>query len=242
MNDNNNLLKCSVLIVDDDESNLQLAAKIINNAGYDVLIAEDGRSALEILETTIPDAILLDIIMPGINGLEVCKEIRSKPEFSSVPILFLSGSNKESSVEKGLEIGGSDYIVKPFNERVLLARLKHHIKSGQYEKKISENNRVLTEQNFLLTEMKEKLVDMNNALEIQIEKNLMIFASLNDIIRNPLTVAMSLIEMNEDESSSRIIEQLKKIDSAIDNLDRGFIESDKVRAYLVKHYNFNLEK
>ena len=218
-----------ILIVDDSENNLQIAAKIVNGAGYLVLMASDGKSALEIINTTIPDAILLDIMMPGMSGLEVCKLIKSRQEFSSVPVLFLSARGEDALIEEGLEIGGSDYITKPFRDRVLLARIRLHIERGLHQKELQRKNQVLTE-------MKEEVLAANNALEKQIEKNLAVFATLNDTIRNPLTIAMMMLEMQETEESKTIISHLERIDAVIDDLDRGFLDSDKVRSYLKKHY------
>jgi len=111
----------TVLIVDDNENNLQIAAKVVSGAGFQVMLAPDGQSALELIEEEIPDAILLDIMMPHMDGLEVCRRLKKKTGCEDIPIIFLTALGEEDRIEEGLSIGGVDYVTKPFSERVLLA-------------------------------------------------------------------------------------------------------------------------
>ncbi|PKL59270.1 MAG: hypothetical protein CVV33_08700, partial [Methanomicrobiales archaeon HGW-Methanomicrobiales-4] len=130
---------------------------------------------------------------------------------------------------------GVDYVTKPFDERVLLARLRSHIDRGIYQKKILDFNRILNEKNQILEDMKETLLAVNKDLEEQIGKNVEVFATLNDKIRNPLCVVATMLEMDDHAYSASIIEQLDRIDKVVDDLDKGFVESEKVKAYLKKH-------
>jgi DNA-binding response OmpR family regulator len=227
----------SVLIVDDNEKNLQIAAKVVSKAGYRVMLAPDGMSALELIIEQPPDVILLDIMMPGIDGLEVCRRIKEISGCDDIPIIFLSAMGEENSIEEGLSLGGADYVTKPFSERVLLARLRSHIERAQYQKKLAHYSRELEEKNQNLVLLKEKILAVNQDLEKQIEKNIQIFATLNDKIRNPLCVVVTMLEMQDNENSGSIIEQLNRIDKVVDDLDKGFIESEKVKAYLKKHHD-----
>ncbi len=205
-----------VLIVDDNENNLQITAQVIHNAGYQVLLASNGVHALELATEEYPDIILLDIMMPGMDGLEVCRRLQSDENLCNIPVIFLSAMDEDESIETGLEIGGSDYVTKPFSEKVLLARLKSHIDKSRYQR---------------------RLVTLNQTLDEQIQKNILMLAAINDQIRNPLTIAVAMIEMSEIENGSSIIEALKRIDAVIDQIDKGFIESDKIREYLRKHHH-----
>jgi DNA-binding response OmpR family regulator len=235
--DRDNFNDLSVLIVDDNEDNLQIAAKVVSSAGFRVILAQDGTRALAHTNEEIPDAILLDIMMPGLDGLEVCRQLKLRPELEEIPIIFLSALGDEKKIEEGLTIGGVDYVIKPFSERVLLARLILHIERGLYLKKIRENNRELAEKNRILEEMHTEIRAVNTDLETQIEKNLHIFAALGDQIRNPLSVMVTMLEMHENPEMEGIIAQIHRIDKAVDNLDKGFVDSDKVRQYLKKHYS-----
>lgn len=111
----------TVLIIDDDEGIRELLRLFLLKKGYDVLQAEDGFQALELLEQTKPDLILLDVEMPGMNGLEVCEKIRLK---TTLPILFVSYRKELVYKIQGLEAGGDDYITKPFDFNELEARIR----------------------------------------------------------------------------------------------------------------------
>ena len=116
----------TILIVDDTVANLDLLAELLDN--YDIIDATSGEEALEILEEEKVDLILLDIMMPGMDGFEVCRRLREKPETKEIPIIFITAKNDEDSIEKAYDIGGSDYITKPFKPKELRARVKMQLK------------------------------------------------------------------------------------------------------------------
>lgn len=109
-----------ILIVDDDAQIRQLAGKFLREHGHRVTVARDGREMRQVLESAAIDLILLDLMLPGGNGLELCKEIRTR---SSLPIIMLTARGSETDRIVGLEIGADDYVAKPFNPRELLARI-----------------------------------------------------------------------------------------------------------------------
>lgn len=111
----------SVLIVDDDPHIREVVSYALEQAGHDVQACEDGRAGLEAALAASKDLVVLDIMMPKMDGIEVCRRLREK---SSVPILFLSAKDEEIDKVIGLEVGGDDYITKPFSTRELVARVK----------------------------------------------------------------------------------------------------------------------
>jgi two-component system, OmpR family, response regulator MprA len=111
-----------VLVVDDEPSVRQALQRALSFEGYDVLVAEDGRTALDTLLTRQPDAILLDVAMPGIDGLEVCRRLRAAGD--RTPILMLTARHATADRVAGLDAGADDYLVKPFALEELLARLR----------------------------------------------------------------------------------------------------------------------
>lgn len=119
-----------VLLVDDDKHIREVVRFALTRAGHDVLEAADGRAALDAFAAHAVDAIVLDIIMPEEDGLEVCRKIRAK---STVPILFLSSRDDEFDRVLGLEIGGDDYVTKPFSPRELVARVKAMLRRAQMQ-------------------------------------------------------------------------------------------------------------
>lgn len=139
MSDNNKL----ILIVDDVPRNLQVLATILYDVGYEIAIAENGKTALEILHTISPDLILLDIMMPDVDGFEVCRQIKSNPELTSIPIIFLTAKNDTDSIVRSFEIGASDYVTKPFNAIELKARVKTHLQLREKTKRLEQVNQEL---------------------------------------------------------------------------------------------------
>jgi CheY-like chemotaxis protein len=117
------LSRCTVLLVDDAEENLDILVETLGNE-LDLTVATDGESALEILTEEIPDLILLDIEMPGMDGFEVCRRIKANPVTESIPIIFLSGRSLAPDRAKGKELGAVDFITKPFVAADVLARAR----------------------------------------------------------------------------------------------------------------------
>ena len=114
-----------ILVVDDDQNICELLRLYIEKEGFEVRIANDGRKALEIFEEQNPDLIMLDIMLPELDGWQVCREIRKK---SQCPIIMLTAREEETDKVLGLELGADDYITKPFSMRELLARVKANIR------------------------------------------------------------------------------------------------------------------
>lgn len=114
-----------LLVVDDNESNLDILLGLL--ADYDVIVALDGHSALDLLRHELPDVILLDIVMPGIDGYEVCARIKANPRWRDIPILFITARTDEASLVRAFDVGGSDYVTKPFRSRELLARVRTQV-------------------------------------------------------------------------------------------------------------------
>jgi DNA-binding response OmpR family regulator len=117
-----------VLLIDDDRRLFELLTTYLEQNGVSVTGAPDGRTGLAKLETDVYDAVLLDVMMPGMDGLEVCKKIRAR---SRIPILMLTAKGDETDRVVGLELGADDYIAKPFGPRELLARLKAVLRRAQ---------------------------------------------------------------------------------------------------------------
>lgn len=118
------LLKETILVVDDETHILELIKFNLENVGYKVETAETGEAALEFCKHQVPDLIILDIMLPGIDGLEVCRILRSDISTAKVPIIMLTAKGEEMDKVTGLEIGADDYIAKPFGIRELIARIK----------------------------------------------------------------------------------------------------------------------
>lgn len=113
--------KPKVLVVEDSKTNVHILVGLLQD--YDVMVALDGEAALELLGRETPDVILLDIVMPGMDGFEVCRRIKDRQDLSSIPILFITAQTDEASIIQAFDIGGNDYVTKPFRSKELLARV-----------------------------------------------------------------------------------------------------------------------
>lgn len=120
------LSECKVLIVDDTEENIDILIEALGNE-YDISVAMDGETALESLEEEIPDIILLDIMMPDMDGYEVCRRIKENKQLSKVPIIFSTAMTDIDSKVKGLELGADDYITKPFDILEVKNKVNNHL-------------------------------------------------------------------------------------------------------------------
>jgi two-component system alkaline phosphatase synthesis response regulator PhoP len=124
------MAKETILIVDDEEDILDLIHYNLTKEGYEVHKVTTGEEALESSRESVPDLILLDLMLPGIDGLEVCKIIKNDPKTHNVPIIMLTAKGEENDIVTGLELGADDYIPKPFSPRVLLARVHAILRRG----------------------------------------------------------------------------------------------------------------
>ena len=154
-----------ILIVDDTPTNLDVISEALNDAGYTVAIATSGERALKQLERRSPDLILLDVMMPGIDGFETCQRLKANPKTCDIPVIFMTALSDADSKIKGFEVGAVDYITKPFQEREVLARVKTHLQlsflTQNLEQQVSEKNAQLQASQLQLIQ-KEKMSALGN--------------------------------------------------------------------------------
>ena len=126
-----------ILIVDDEETNIDILMEILGE-DYDIYAATDTQTALEILKEEKIDLLLLDVLMPDINGFELCKLIKGDEDLKDIPVIFITALTDEESIEKAFEVGGNDYITKPFKPKEVIARVKTQLKLKKYQEKLKE--------------------------------------------------------------------------------------------------------
>lgn len=114
----------TVLIVDDESYIVKSLSFVMKNAGFETCSAGDGEEALQKLDEMVPDLVILDVMMPKLDGFEVCKAIRANPAWSSIKIIMLTAKGRDTEREKGLALGADDYLTKPFSTRDILKRVQ----------------------------------------------------------------------------------------------------------------------
>jgi phosphoserine phosphatase RsbU/P len=154
-----------ILVVDDIIKNIQLLGSILGKQGYAVSYATDGVKAIEMAACEPFDLILLDVMMPGMDGFEVCRRLKQQPRTEAIPILFLTAKSEQDDIVRGLQEGAVDYLTKPFNSAELLARVNTHMtlqkakadlvrNKAELERKNRELERLLAENQKALSEIK----------------------------------------------------------------------------------------
>ncbi|HEY2585419.1 MAG TPA: response regulator transcription factor [Tepidisphaeraceae bacterium] len=116
--------KGTILVIDDEKDLIELVRYNLEKEGYDVIAAADGQSGLEVVKRHRPDLVMLDLMMPGLDGLQVCQQLRSDPRAGRIPVIMLTAKATEADRIVGLELGADDYITKPFSPREVVARVK----------------------------------------------------------------------------------------------------------------------
>ena len=157
-----------ILIVDDNSKNIQVLATVLAKNNYEVEYALRGKDAIEIVKSEDFELILLDIMMPGMDGFDTCIALKKIENRKDIPVIFLTAKTEIESITRGFEIGGVDYITKPFNDKELLKRISTHLELKKSKEKLKEVNQWLEaqveERTRELKSAKEELEKANNEL------------------------------------------------------------------------------
>jgi putative two-component system response regulator len=181
-----------VLMVDDNPTNLQVLQATLEGRGYRLLAARDGASALAVTTKALPDLILLDIMMPEMDGYEVCRRLKADPATFEIPIIFLSALTQTEDKVKGLELGAVDYITKPFQPEEVIARVNTHLTLRCLQQQLSIANAELTE--------------LNENLEKKVEER------SQELLRSRDSIIFAMAKMTEarDDDTGKHLERICK--------------------------------
>jgi adenylate cyclase len=201
-----------ILLVEDAPANIQMVASILKEQGCQLSVATGGEQALEILERVRPDLILLDVIMPGIDGFETCRRIKASNTWREIPIIFLTARNDTEDIVRGFEAGAVDYVSKPFHAAELVARVRTHL---ALDTLFRENQRLLL--NVLPSSIAERLKKEEGIIAERFEDVSVLFADIVGF--TPLSAQLS---------PSELLNLLNKVFSGFDELvERNRVEKIK---------------
>lgn len=151
-----------VLIVDDNPTNLGVLLNYLEHAGFRVLVAESGESALKRVHYVMPDIILLDVMMPGMDGFETCLRLKQNAETSQIPIIFMTALNQTEDKVRGFELGAVDYVTKPLQHAEVLARIRTHLSIYTLQAELAQKNSRLEQE---MAEKQQVIAELKEALE-----------------------------------------------------------------------------
>lgn len=194
--------EADILIVDDTPANLRLLSGLLKQGGYRVRPVTEGRLALNAARKQIPDLILLDVNMPEMDGYEVCEALKADDQLSGIPVIFVSALAETTDKVRGFQVGGVDYITKPFQFEEVRARVETHLQIARLRARISKSNRKLRAANNRLTELTELEENLTNLI-------------IHDL-RGPLTGIMGYLELLQINSAGSLPEEFREdIDKAL---------------------------
>lgn len=215
----------SILIVDDTTKNIQIVAQVLKGLNYQMAFAVSGKEALEQIYSNNFDLILLDIMMPEMDGYEVCRILKSSEDYKDIPIIFLSAKSDTEDIVKGFDLGAVDYLTKPFKPAELLARVRTHLSLKAAREKIEEQKIKLEIQNEELMEMARLRDDIERITHHDLKNPLNAIIQFPDLIKSigPLTEKQELLLKNIEVSG---FQMLNMINSSLDlvKMERGSYE------------------
>ena len=226
-----------ILVVDDETAVTDLLAYNLRKAGYETLLAADGREALRLARQSNPDLILLDLMLPEVDGLDVCRELRKTSE---MPVIMLTARGEEIDRVVGLELGADDYICKPFSMRELLARIKAVLRRAQPAEPTGKPSTILRGKGSLWLDVESRVVTVGEA---NLALTRLEFDLLNMLLTNTGRV-LTRERLLEQVWGYDFVGDTRAVDSAIKRLRaklRGAsTEADSIEAVRGVGYRFNL--
>ena len=231
----------AILLVDDNPTNLQLLFETLDGRGYKLLIAKDGKAALSIAGKAQPNLILLDIMMPEIDGYEVCRQLKADPATTEIPVIFLSALTDTEDKVHGLDLGAVDYVTKPFQPDEVIARVNTHLTIYRLKKALDQKNKELKEANALLEERVKKrtaqLQELNTAYQRFVPReflNLLMKESILDVILGDQTAQQMTVLFSDIRGWTTLSEDMTAQESF--NFINAFL--NRVSPVITAHQGF----
>jgi len=242
----------TILIVDDNSANLGVLSDALSQAGFEVRVAKSGKMALERVKYALPDLILLDVMMPEMDGFETCRRLQANPETTHIPVIFMTALSDTANKVEGFQLGAVDYITKPFQQEEVLARVKLHLKLHVLAEKLEEKNMLLEQKVVEVSKAYEDLQKMQIKL-IQSEKMSglgQLAAGIAHEINNPINFIAGNLGYAQQYAHNLLkiihlyqedyVNPTPRIQTAIDEIELEFLEEDFIK--ILKSINLGTQR
>jgi two-component system, OmpR family, alkaline phosphatase synthesis response regulator PhoP len=170
-----------ILVVDDEQDILELLSYNLEREGYSVIPVETGEAAVEKASSQKPDLIILDLMLPGIDGVEVCRRLRSREMIKDIPIIMLTAKSEDSDVITGLEVGADDYVAKPFSPKVLIARIRTQLRRKQSRELPAKEEPLIFIHDIVIDTVRHEVKAGDHVTDLSVTE----FSILEFLARNP---------------------------------------------------------
>ncbi len=214
-------LSKKILIVDDSKTNLSVISNLLSSKNYVISFAVSGEMALKIVQKDPPELILMDVLMPGLNGFETCRELKKNPATEKIPVIFVSANKDTENIVQGLEAGGVDYVGKPLVEKEILARVALHLEVAELRNSLEEKVKIRTKE---LENANNQLTKSKELVEASLRVKNDFFARVSHEFRTPLNAIIGfseLLQMNFENTLTQ--NQIKDIDN-INNAGKALLK------------------
>ena len=242
----------TILIVDDNSANLGVLSDALSQAGFEVRVAKSGKMALERVKYALPDLILLDVMMPEMDGFETCRRLQANPETTQIPVIFMTALSDTANKVEGFQLGAVDYITKPFQQEEVLARVKLHLKLHVLAEKLEEKDMLLEQKVVEVSKAYEDLQKMQIKL-IQSEKMSglgQLAAGIAHEINNPINFIAGNLDYAQEYAHNLLkiihlyqedyVNPTPRIQAAIDEIELEFLEEDFIK--ILNSINFGTQR
>jgi signal transduction histidine kinase len=191
-----------LLIVDDNATNLHVLSDVLDEAGFEVRVAQNGEMALQKVQYDPPELILLDVMMPGLNGFETCEKLKADPKTREIPVIFMTALSETVDKVRGLSLGAVDYITKPFQQDEVLARVRTHLQISRLTKSLAQQNLQLRAEVRARMKAEEELKRLADSLERQVEERT---KELKDALTNLEQTQLQLVQQEKMASLGQLV-------------------------------------
>jgi signal transduction histidine kinase len=229
-----------ILIIDDSPTNIMLLSELLQESGFTVWIARDGETAIEKVAEELPDLILLDVLMPGPDGFEICQRLKSNPFTSEVPIIFMTALSDPVDKVKGMNLGAVDYITKPFRQEEVLARVKTHLKIRKLTKSLAKQNQLLKQEIQDKIAVEARLQKLTEELEKRVEERT---AELTQAMYDLQKAQLQLVQKEKMSTLGQLVAGVAhEINNPINFIAVNLTHAEKYIEDLLEHFQLYQEK